>query len=580
MRIWLEERIGDPDLFTGRKKELAYFANWIDRTKRKISQSTAILSRRKTGKTALLQRLYNLTFDRDDRVVPFYYEIRETDQWLGDFATDFFLNFIYQYMAFRTRKAEYLERVETGSLGHALKIADKEGFDYAADTIRTVLRLTEEENTDRLWNVAREAPRMMAQHYDGFAVQMIDEFQFINRFVFRDKACENCIENLAGSYLHTCEYKNAPLLVTGSWVGWLMDDLNKLLPGRFTKYPMRSLPEDETLEMIFRYSLLQDIPVTEESAWLIAKLTEGNPFYISSLFRSAFEGRDLNTPEGVRKTLEHETLDLNGSVNATWMEYIESAFPRINDVHAKEIVLYLSKRRDRKVGHSEIKEKLGLEMSDPELEKKLKALFRSDIIEEDGGCYRGVRDNIFDKVFRRSYSDDIHRFVTTEAPAENRALLEKLRKDHKRLLGDYGRHKGAFAEFAITHHLRFRAYKETASYKAMMENLPDDFRFEDYETVWSYNSPPLHDPEFQIDIFAKAAKGGHSLLGEVKNRKAKFSVKEAREFLEKAGELAKLEKIGKALLFVFSVGGFHKNTLAYLKKQGIAWTSDKRWLEK
>lgn len=50
MRTWLEERIGDPNLLTGRKKELAYFLNWIDQTKRKVSQGTAILSRGKTRK--------------------------------------------------------------------------------------------------------------------------------------------------------------------------------------------------------------------------------------------------------------------------------------------------------------------------------------------------------------------------------------------------------------------------------------------------------------------------------------------------------------------------------------------------
>jgi len=36
----------------------------------------------------------------------------------------------------------------------------------------------------------------------------------------------------------------------------------------------------------------------------------------------------------------------------------------------------------------------------------------------------------------------------------------------------------------------------------------------------------------------------------------------------------------RAVLFVFSTGGFFKNTAEYLKKHGIAWTSDTRWLEK
>ena len=37
----MEERIGNPDLFTGRKEELAYFLKWINDIKERKSQSTA-----------------------------------------------------------------------------------------------------------------------------------------------------------------------------------------------------------------------------------------------------------------------------------------------------------------------------------------------------------------------------------------------------------------------------------------------------------------------------------------------------------------------------------------------------------
>jgi len=96
MNIYLKEKIGNPDLFTGRKRELAFFLKWIEGIKKEISMSTAILSRRKTGKTALLQRLYNLSFEQNDGVIPFYYEVRESPVWMGDFCLDFFLTFIYQ----------------------------------------------------------------------------------------------------------------------------------------------------------------------------------------------------------------------------------------------------------------------------------------------------------------------------------------------------------------------------------------------------------------------------------------------------------------------------------------------------
>ncbi len=47
----LAEEIGDPDLFVGRKSEMARLMKWAEGTKRRISKSTGILSRRKKGKT-------------------------------------------------------------------------------------------------------------------------------------------------------------------------------------------------------------------------------------------------------------------------------------------------------------------------------------------------------------------------------------------------------------------------------------------------------------------------------------------------------------------------------------------------
>ncbi|MCP4344057.1 MAG: hypothetical protein GY795_00845 [Desulfobacterales bacterium] len=580
MKVWLEERIGNPDLFTGRKKELEYFLRWADRTKEKVSQSTAILSRRKTGKTALLQRLFNIIFEKNDRVVPFYFEIRETDQWIGDFAREFFLTFIYQYIAFHSRNPDYLSDTLTKTFSNASEISEKEGFGKVTAITEGIHTLAETESADTLWNAVRDIPRGLAHDNDERVVQMIDEFQFINRFIFRDKACTMRIKNLAGSYLHTCEYKSAPMLVTGSWVGWLMDDLNHFLPGRFLKDPLGNLSEDESVEMIYKYSHIDKIPVTEETVWLTAQLTEGNPFYISALFRSKYPGKDLTTEEGVRKTLEFETLNTDASINAAWMEYLDSAFSRINDVHAKDMVLFLSKNRHRYVTRKEMKKKLNLDITDTELEKKFRALHRADIIEEEYGRYRGVRDNIFDKVFRRAYSDDIDRFVTEDAPGEYKALFREIQKKYQRLSGTHSRYKGAFAEFMIIHCLTHDVRRESGFYESLMSNLPDDFAFAEYEEVRGCHSPPLHEPEFQIDVLARAKGDGYSLIGEVKNRKAKFSVKEAEEFREKAGELMKLENTGRAILFVFSVSGFFKNTLAYLKKHGIAWTSDRRWLEK
>ncbi|MCP4345526.1 MAG: hypothetical protein GY795_08370 [Desulfobacterales bacterium] len=581
METYMKERIGNPELFTGRKKELAYFLNRTDRIKQEISMSTAILSRRKTGKTAFMQRLYNIIFHRNDIIVPFYFEIKETDQWLADFSEDFFLTYIYQYIAFKTRKKEYFDRLEIeGSFDDASEIARNEGFDYLVRMVKGVRELAEKEKSDLLWSRVRDAPRVIAGYTGERAVQIIDEFQFINKFIFWDREKKRRAENLAGSYLHTAEYKNAPLLVSGSWVGWLSRDLLRMLPGRFQFHYFENMPEDETVEMILKYSLLENIPVSEETVPLIAGVAEGNPFYISSLFRSKCPEKDLTTAEGVRKTLEFETLSGEGIVKGIWMEYAGYAMDEANGRNAKKIVLYLCKNRDREVTRSELMKKLNLDMSDYDLEKKMEILVKSDIINQgrSNSHYRGVSDNIFDKVFRGVYEDEIEALDPKEITNEYKLLFEKLRREHRQVLGEYSSFKGKFAEFLIINHLRHRAYKNQDIFCNMMKNLPEDFRFAEYERIWSWSASPADKKSIQVDIFAGAGQDEYSLIGEVKNRKAKFSVKEAEDFVKKAGELMRLEDVRKSVLFVFSVSGFFKNTVEYMKKNNIAWSDDRQWL--
>jgi hypothetical protein len=74
--------------------------------------------------------LFNITFHKNDGVIPFYYEIKETKMWVVDFCQDFFLTFIYHYIAFKSRKTEYVRPEDTGDFNKAMLIAKKEGLDY------------------------------------------------------------------------------------------------------------------------------------------------------------------------------------------------------------------------------------------------------------------------------------------------------------------------------------------------------------------------------------------------------------------------------------------------------------------
>ncbi len=581
MKTYLKEKIGDPALFTGRKKELDFLLKWVDKIKREIGPSRSMLARRKTGKTAILQRLFNIVFERNDQVIPFYYEVGETDQWCVHYCRDFFLTFIYHYTAFRSRNTDYLSHTISKEFDIARAIVKKEGLDFLVHWVDEINSLTDEENTDILWSMVRDAPRNIAQKDDMRVLQIIDEFQYLNGKIYRDKETTHCIERFAQAYMSTAEYKNAPLLVSGSWVGWLMGDLLKM-PARFRLGFLENMPENEAEEIVLKYSLFEDVPVTADTVHLIATLAEGNPFYITALLQSDFPDKDLTTRDGVLAALEFETLNKQGNIRGTWLEYIDSAFTRVNKRNAKNFVLYLSKHRERQVSRKEIRETLVPDMDDYELEKKLKALAKSDGIEEGRSnfYFQGVKDNIFDKVFRGKYAEDIEAFDPAEITAEYKALFEKIRMKYKQLSGEYGHFKGKFAEFIIIRHLARRAYKENRLFKSMLKNLPEDFRFDEYESVWSWSASPIYKQDVQVDIFAHAKKEGYSLIGEVKNReKIKFSHKEAVQFKEKADVLMKLEGVPKAQLVVISPAGFTETAIACFKENKMAWSDDKRWMD-
>ncbi|MCP4154815.1 MAG: hypothetical protein GY757_44245 [bacterium] len=595
----LEERIGNPDLFTGRKEELAFFLKWINDIKEKKSQSTAILARRKMGKTALLERLFNIAFSNpgtDDPeatgeagrekvvggVIPFYYEVKENKMWTVDFCRDFFLTFIYQYIAFKSRKPEYLF-LDENNFEKVKQAARSEGLDYLIDIIESVEYAFTHQHVDSLWETVRKAPHSIAFRQKEFIVQMIDEFQFINDRVYRDRAMTQKHDDMAAGYLSTAESKIAPLLVSGSWVGWLMNELIMMLPARFNYIYLENMSQDEAVEMVFKYSRFFNVPVTEETAYLIAQLAEGSPFYISSVFRSPYKEKDLSTIKGLKETMEFETLNFRGKIRSTWMEYVASAFPRINDQNAKNIVLYLCKHRDREVTRRELLKELKLNITDGELEKRLKALVKADIISQGQSNYdyRGVRDNIFDKVFRGVYQKEISSFDPAMIGEEYLETFTELKKKYNRLQGQYNYQKGYFAEYVILDHLKYRARNNNDLLKSFTRYLPPDFEFCEYSRVWRYDSTPEYARGFNVDIFARSrSAAGYSIIGEVKSRQTKpFSIAELKAFEKKFEDLKKLENIERAVGFIFSRAGFTKEAETYCKEKGIACSEDQRWLE-
>ena len=583
MEYALKERIGKPELFIGREEELEYLLNWAAGIKNEMSKSTALLARRKMGKTAIMQRLFNILFHKNDGVIPFYFEVKEIDTWALTFSKDFFFSFIYQYISFKSRKVEYLALENVGDFEETIRVAKKEGLDYLIGFIEGVAHSSELEDVDTTWLLVRDLPRKLAARRDEFILQMIDEFQFLNSKIFWDKEKTNLADNFAGGYLSTAESKVAPLLVSGSWVGWLMNLLIMMLPARFKYRPLESMPQHEAIKMIYKYSHFFNISITEEIAFVMAELTEGSPFYISSLFRSDFKEKNFTNMDGLLGTLEFETLNSRGEIKSTWMEYIETAFHRVNDRNAKNIVLYMCKNRNREVTRKELMDILKLDMTDTELEKKLKALVNADVITQGQSNFRyqGVRDNIFDKVFRGVYQEEIEQYEPEQITNEYIEQLERQKKRYLQLQGKFNYQKGYFAEYVIIDQLRYNSVKKNELLQSITRNLPGNFEFREYKDVWTYQTTVEHSKKISVDILARpVSEGNYSIIGEVKNRDTKkFSKTEAEEFMAKFEIIKEKENLNRVIGFIFSRKGFTKDCEEFLQANHIAYTDDEQWLD-
>ncbi|MCP4575143.1 MAG: hypothetical protein GY846_02480, partial [Deltaproteobacteria bacterium] len=273
MKYPLKEKIGEPELLVGREKEFNNFGEWIDLIPRMLSQSRVILARRKSGKTAIVQRIFNQLWSENGAVIPFYFNIDENKVWHPHLAVEYFRAFASQYISF-------LERDET-LVGKPLSLAKireyglSKSIDPLVDDVDSLIQDKKIGFHDAMWKTAYAAPHRYAAVLDARFLVILDEFQNLAQYVYRDEPCKTAHdETIPGSFHDVVESKIAPMLVTGSYVGWLIDIAGKYLQAsRLDEWYMDPyLTPDEGLQAVYAYAKVYDKPITNETAAQINRL--------------------------------------------------------------------------------------------------------------------------------------------------------------------------------------------------------------------------------------------------------------------------------------------------------------------
>ena len=89
---------------------------------------------------------------------------------------------------------------------------------------------------DMIWRTAASAPDRYDNLYGRSFLVIIDEFQNTAAYVYRDRTCETALDDsIPGKWHRLSESKLAPMLVIGSYVGWLPARLEEPLSHRTGK---------------------------------------------------------------------------------------------------------------------------------------------------------------------------------------------------------------------------------------------------------------------------------------------------------------------------------------------------------
>ena len=578
----IEERVGNPENFIGRVRELEFLYIWADNIRKLISRSIAFLGRRKIGKSLIIERLYNIIYSEHKGLIPFYYEFAEGTRSGREFYHDFLTRFYMQVVGYYTRDITwtrtaadfktdvdvtvFMEEIASLSVPHKERIL--------TDLNRCIRMMGKDKPLYEYVLAATATPRSFATTpgVREQIVQMIDEFQYLNMYIdagVEDRPCK--------AYMSTAEMKVAPLLITGSLMGVVSEELMRWLPHRFDEFIVPKMNDQEAAAMTVNYGMLYGHDITPGTASYIVHVTNNVPGRIVDIVTPKFGKPAISTTEDADRALEFEVGQ--GTIKSDWDEYLALAMNAVNHVNMRRITYFLCRHEGEWYYPRDLKRALSLELDDSRLREELALLHKYDLIELSGGRYGGVFDRTLKKVLMKHYGDILGLPVKDfDAYFRNDSLLdylqervkclelglaeaEVLRQTLNVLRGEHNNLKGHYYEREVLLGLIKAIIDGEAG---LTEGIP--------VTDFSYTLSFFLEAGKEIDVVLEG--GQVVIMAECKNYAPenlhKITEKMVREFADKARRLMKERFPGKILrLGFFSKHGIEEKLKPALERHGI-----------
>jgi hypothetical protein len=565
----LAEKIGEPNLFVGREQEFELFNNWIANIPKKLSKSKVILARRKSGKTVFVQRIFNQLWSANGDVIPFYFDFAESKIWFPDLAIKYYRVFASQYISFLERQIDLVNKPL--SLEEIKNYGITKSIKPLVDDVDALLKDMERGNFNLMWDTACEAPHRYAAVLDINFLVILDEFQNITKYVYRDEQCKGePDETLAGSYHSLSESKLAPMLVTGSYVAWLIQVINKYLEAGRLKITRMSpyLTKQAGLQAVYKYAVFYNQAINNKTAVEINELCMSDPFVISCVIQSDYKNKDLTTRDGVIDTVNYELTDRNSEMSITWNEYLVLTLDQVNDKNAKNILLWIYKYHKRFWNPIQLKKDMKLALDVDDIYRQLIILSNAEIIERGTSDYqfKALEDGTLNLIIKNRFQEQILGIV----PDLKQDFADKLVAENKRLQGKVNYLSGKLAESQLA--TAFRSKKRFAL-SEFFQNVTDNTELNIVEVKERIQFQRQDGKVMEVDI-AAISDCGRIVLVEVKKTKVKTAGKIIDDFQEKVDVYQELNSNNMVISAFLSLGGFTAEAVEKCQTLGIGMAED------
>ena len=595
VRYALPEYVGDE--FVGRREELAYLRRIIGRAPQRRAYSIALIARKGMGKTALMQRFFNLLFfDREFGVAPIYLSLaeyrpeRRADRiipklTIRQFCELYLSTYVRHLLAYRTEDVELVRRKRL-TLPQLAVLAEERGHtDLAKDAAEAARQL---ESERYLLDPILTWPSMNAYSWEKPYVYMIDEFQVTHGIYTDDRQHVTTIKE---NFQPVAEARWSPLIVSGSIVSLVTEVvMSGLLARRFAPHYLYELKPDEARELIDLISHTCDLPVSPEVAEALVVRTGGHPFYLWTILNSPALA---DCPAGLislvtlDEVIQYEMSNRSALLRLYWEKNFKASLQRVNSEGLGEAILYWiasgkiegeatpwklvpllrANRPSTGSGHRFD------QVSEREVAEKMRELYEIDLLQEGLAlhAYEGLRDPVIADFVRQSYYRNILRWGERE-------IENSWRRRYYELLGQTNHFKGRVAEGYVQELMRaFDGQEvdgETYFGVAGQVGLPS------FAEVRLRGGIVRDGRPLEIDVLGEQGRMGEGETGregegervwmvEVKYRTEPMEKGEAEVFLAKAAQVTAEYDYGEPVLWAVSRAGFTAPAEALLAERGV-----------